>query len=297
MLVTLKDSKITAVIDSIGAQLVSLKDLTGTEYIWQRDSNFWGKCSPLLFPIVGNCRNNQARIEGQMWEIPKHGFCKEMDFSVTEQTDYSAVFEIRDSVNTKKMYPYSFRLSLSYRLEEGNLFMEYRVISTDERTLYYCLGAHPGFNCPMEEGAVFEDYDLVFEKEETISSMAYDRERLEFNPENRTLRLNQSKLLPLNYELFKADALYFNELESRKVSLINRNTGRGVEVSFPGFETVAFWTPSPGNPPFVCVEPWNGSGVYATEDDEFAHKNHVQMLEPGKERRHGLSIRILKESE
>lgn len=292
MHVTIRDSKATAVIDSIGAQLISLKDLSGTEYIWQRDPLFWKNCSPLLFPIVGNCRNNQVRIEGQVWEIPKHGFCREMDFAVTEQTESFAVFEIRDSSDTKKMYPYSFRLSLSYRIEGGRLSMEYRVINTDDRTISYCLGAHPGFNCPMEEGAVFEDYDLVFEKKETISSMAYDQERLEFNPENRTLRLNQSRILQLGYDLFKADAFYFNELESRKVSLVNRNTGRGVEVSFPDFETVAFWTPYPANPPFVCVEPWNGSAVYATEDDEFVHKNHVQMLESGKEKSYSLSIRL-----
>ncbi|WP_367569073.1 aldose 1-epimerase family protein [Lacrimispora sp.] len=295
MLVTLKDSQTAAVIDSMGAQLISLKDLTGTEYIWQRDPLFWKNCSPLLFPIVGNCRNNQVRIEGQVWEIPKHGFCREMDFAVTEQTEKSAVFEITDTESTKKMYPYSFRLSLSYRLEDGNLFMEYRVVNTGDRAMHYCLGAHPGFNCPVEEGAVFEDYDLVFEKEEIISSMAYDQERLEFNPENRTLRLSQNRILPLNYELFKADAFYFDELESRKVSLVNRNTGRGVEVSFPGFETVAFWTPYPGTPPFVCIEPWNGSAVYTTEDDEFTHKNHVQMLEPGKEKSHDLSIRLLQE--
>ncbi|MFT4107123.1 MAG: aldose 1-epimerase family protein [Lacrimispora sp.] len=295
MLVTIKDSKTTAVIDSMGAQLISLKDQAGTEYIWQRDPGFWKNCSPLLFPIVGNCRNNQVRIEGQVWEIPKHGFCKEMDFAVTEQTEHSAVFEIRDTQDTKKMYPYSFQLSLSYCLRDGELLMEYRIVNADDRTMHYCLGAHPGFNCPMEEGAVFEDYDLVFEKEETISSMAYEKEHLEFNPDNRTLRLEESRVLPLNYELFKEDAFYFDELESRKVSLVNRNTGRGVEVSFPGFETIAFWTPYPANPPFVCVEPWNGSAVYATEDDEFTNKNHVQTLEPGKEKSHGLSIIILKD--
>lgn len=293
MLVTLHDSKATAVIDSIGAQLISFKDSAGTEYIWQRDPQFWGKCSPLLFPIVGNCRNDRTRIEGQVWEIPKHGFCREMDFTVTHQSETSASFEIRDTDETKKIYPYSFRLSLSYTLTAGSLFMEYRVVNTDDRTIYYCLGAHPGFNCPMESEAAFEDYDLVFEKEETTSSMVYDCKNLEFNPANRISRLKESRTLSLNRELFKDDAVYFDDLQSRAVSIINRNTGRGVEVSFPGFETVAFWTPYPGDAPFVCVEPWNGSGIYATEDDEFIHKNHVQSLNPGNAKSYGLSIRVL----
>ncbi|ADL05599.1 aldose 1-epimerase family protein [Lacrimispora saccharolytica] len=295
MLVTLHDTKATAVIDSIGAQLLSFKDSAGTEYIWQRDPEFWSKCSPLLFPIVGNCRNNQTRLEGRTWEIPKHGFCREADFAVTQQAKTSAAFEIRDTEETKRFYPYSFRLSLSYTLIDGSLYMEYQVFNTEERTIYYCLGAHPGFNCPMENGASLEDYDLVFEKEETISSMVYDCKNLEFNPGNRISRLKESRILSLNRELFKDDAVYFDDLKSRAVSIINRNTGRGVEVSFPGFETVAFWSPYPGEAPFVCVEPWNGSAIYATEDDEFIHKNHVQTLKPGKAKSYGLSIKILNE--
>ncbi len=293
MLVTLHDSKATAVIDSIGAQLISFKDSSGTEYIWQRDPQFWNKCSPLLFPIVGNCRNNRTRMENQVWEIPKHGFCREMDFAVIHQTETSVSFEIHDTDDTKKIYPYSFCLNLSYTLLDGNLSMEYRVVNRDDKTIHYCLGAHPGFNCPMEAESVFEDYDLVFEKEETISSMVYDCRNLEFNPADRIERLKGDRILSLNRELFKDDAVYFDDLQSRTVSVVNRNTGRGVEVSFPGFETVAFWTPYPGEAPFICVEPWNGSGIYATEDDEFIHKNHVQSLASGKTKSYGLSIRVL----
>lgn len=293
MLITLKNSSITAIIDSVGAQLISLKDSKGTEYIWQRDPRFWNKCSPLLFPIVGNLRNNKTILEGEVWEISKHGFCRDMDFSVTEQGAHRAVFEIRDSDETKKFYPYSFRLSLAYTLEDGGLSMDYKVLNTDSRTMYYCIGAHPGFNCPLKEQETFEDYQLVFEKEETISSMVYDAGRLEFNPGNRINRLEKSRTLSLTHDLFKEDAIYFDSLESRKVSLVNKNTRNGVEVSFPGFETVAFWTPYPENAPFICVEPWNGSAVYSTEEDEFSRKNHVQTLNSGDFKNYELSIRIL----
>lgn len=295
MLITLKDAKTTAVIDSVGAQLISLKSSENTEYIWQRDPEFWDKCSPLLFPIVGNCRNNRVILEGEVWEIPKHGFCRNVDFTVTSQTEAGASFEIRDTKETKKLYPYSFCLSLTYKLQDGVLFMDYKVLNTDSRTMHYCLGAHPGFNCPLKEEEAFEDYELVFEKEETISSMKYDIKELAFNPEDRTVRLDKSRILPLTRDLFKDDAFYFDSLESRKVSIVNRNTGKGVEVAFPGFETVAFWTPYPAKAPFVCVEPWNGSAVYTTENDEFIHKNHVQTLSPGDHKSYGLSIRILGE--
>ena len=212
---------------------------------------------------------------------------------MTDRTDTGATFSIRDTAETKKVYPYSFQLSLTYTLTDGVLSMEYRVDNTDSRPIWYCLGAHPGFNCPAQEGFSFEDYALEFEEEETASSMVYDLKNLQFDPSRRLPLLNGSRRLPLTRELFKDDAIYFDDLKSRRVTLRNTVTGHGVEVAFPGFETVAFWTPYPANAPFLCIEPWNGSGVYATEDDEFAHKNHVQTLEVGECRRYGMTIRVI----
>ena len=293
MLITIQDKTASAVIDTTGAQLISLKDGAGKEYIWQRDPQYWSSCSPLLFPVVGNLRNNETIIEGRIWHIKKHGFCRTMDFDVTEQTEDSVTMEIHDTPETKELYPYSFRLSLTYAIKDGTLSIAYRTVNTDDRTIHYCIGAHPGFNCPLDDGASFTDYVLEFEKEETASSMVYDLEKLHFNPANRVARLDHEKRLPLTRELFKDDSVYFDQLESRKVSLIHKDTGHGIEVSFPGFDTVAFWTPYPAEAPFVCIEPWNGSGVYADEDDEFIHKNHVQTLEKGQEKTYGLSIRIV----
>lgn len=293
MLITISDSKATAVIDSIGAQLISYQDTAGKEYIWQRDPKFWNRCSPLLFPIVGNCRGNKTIIEGETYHIEKHGFCRDVDFKVTKQSETMVTFEITDTEETKAVYPYSFRLSLTYVMENGALSMEYRVTNTDDRTIYYCLGAHPGFNCPLEAGASFTDYVLEFEEEETADSMVYDLEHLQFDPSHRVPRLNGSRTLPLTRELFKDDAVYFDDLKSRRVSLVNSHTGHGIELAFPGFETVAFWTPYPAEAPFLCIEPWNGSGIYATEDDEFIHKNHVQKLKEGESKTYLLSIRIV----
>ena len=75
MIITICDSKTTASIDALGAQLISMKDASGKEYIWQRDPAVWARCSPLLFPSVGNCRNGKTLFDGVWYEMPKHGFC------------------------------------------------------------------------------------------------------------------------------------------------------------------------------------------------------------------------------
>ncbi len=282
-----------AAIDPVGAQLISLKDPSGKEYIWQRDPAFWSDCSPLLFPSVGNCRDGRTLFEGVWYDMKKHGFCREAEFEVAQRTDSSAVFRLTSNNDTRRSYPYDFSLSLAYRLTGGILSMDYIVENRGSSAMHYCLGSHPGFNCPLEDGESFNDYMLEFEKEEHTRSVVYDLENLEFDPKRQGLLLDHARTLPLSYDLFLQDAVFFEQIASRKVSLIHQRTRKGVEVSYPGFETVAFWTPLGKNAPFLCIEPWNGSAVWADEDDDFTHRRHVQVLEPGSVRCHHLEIRIL----
>lgn len=295
MIITLTDSKTSfcASVDSTGAQLISLKDAEGREYIWQRDPAVWSFCSPLLFPSVGNCREGRTRFDGRWYDMPKHGFCREADFNAEQTAPDSAVFRLASDDRTRRFYPYDFLLSLVYTLKDGILFMDYSVKNTGENRSCYCIGSHPGFICPLEEGERFEDYQLDFEHEEHTSSIVYNLDTLEFEPDVHGVVLEHTRTLPLSYELFKKDAIYFDQLSSRKVSVIHRNTRRGVQVSYPGFETVAFWTPWEKKAPFLCVEPWNGSAIRRGEDDDFINRRHVQVLEPGEEKSYHMEIKVL----
>lgn len=293
MIVTLKNQYFTAQVDSLGAQLISLKDSAGKEYIWQRDPAYWQNCSPLLFPIVGNCRNGKTLLEGNWYEIPKHGFCKVTDFSVNQASEGQAVFSICDSEATHTVYPYAFRLSLTYTLQEDGLHMDYQVANTDSKAIHYNIGAHPGFNCPLENGEKFEDYVLEFEQEETAASMVYDVKNLQFDVNWRKPMLENSRVIPLTYDLFRDDAIFFDQIRSRKVAIKNPATGKGVLVDYRDFETVAFWTAMPSKGPFLCVEPWNGSAIRSDEDDDFKNRHFLQTLEVGETKDYHLGIQIL----
>lgn len=293
MIITIQDEKNTAVIDSLGAQLISLKDGSQKEYIWQRDPDVWAKCSPLLFPSVGNSRNNQTIIEGTWYPMPKHGFCKDTDFDVITQDANHAVFQITSSETTKTMYPYEFKLTLSYTLNHGTLNMDYTVTNQDGREICYAIGAHPGFRCPLEEGAAFEDYILEFEHTEDAQQILYNPQQLQFERSRHKKILDNTNTIHLDYSLFLDDAIYIEELKSRKVSLLHTETRKGVEVAFPDFDTVAFWTPGGIHAPLICVEPWNGSAIFSDEDDEFKHKHHIQHLQPSEAKTYHMGIRMI----
>lgn len=293
MVIYKQNSDFSISVDTLGAQLLSLKDKTGREYLWQRDPAFWPRSSPILFPSIGVCRNNRTAFEGSWYPMPKHGFGRDEEFFVSSQTDESVTMELSWSQRTKTMYPYEFSLSLSYKLTERGLSVDYRVQNLQDKDMPYCLGAHPGFLCPLNPGERFEDYRLEFEYEETMASIPYNLETLELDVTRPGLFLNHSRVLPLSYDLFREDAVYFENPRSRKVALVHPQTRKGVEVRFPDFDGIAFWTPMEGGARLLCIEPWNGADIRSDEDDEFFHKHHIRLLSGFQPRTHHLEINIL----
>ena len=293
MILTLKDTKASASIDSLGAQLISYRDSAGQEYIWQRDPSYWANCSTILFPIVGGLKENHVRIGETFYTMPKHGFVKSSELEARQEEPDRAVFTLKDSEETRSMYPFPFLLTVTYTLKDGALTMICRVENTGSSPLPYFIGTHPGFVCPLLPGESFSDYVLEFDEDETEGYRAFDPEHQQFDMSRRLPFPGDGRRIALNYELFLSDAIWFDNPRSRKVRLLQPATGRGVEVGFADYATVAFWTAAEKQAPFLCIEPWNGSGPCSDEGTEFLGKNHLQTLQPGESREYAISIRYL----
>lgn len=293
MIITIKNNKVSAKIDTMGAQLISFKDEHDTEYIWQRDPAVWKNCSPILFPIVGNCRENQTVINGQTFKIPKHGLCKTTEFHLKQQSENSVSLNIAQADFQENCYPYPFHLTVHYTLQKQTLSFSLQVENPSSKPIYYCIGLHPGISCPLHEGESFEDYVLRFGKKQDFGYRRYDTEKLEFDMTREYPFPGDQTDIPLSHELFLHDAIWFDRPTSREVSLINPANGHGLTTFFEDFDTVAFWTGSSEGARFVCIEPWNGSAVCSNEDNDFHHKNHLQKLEPASSRTYAMQFCIL----
>lgn len=290
MVYELKSNSAIAKIDTIGAELISFQDVFGVQYMWQKDEKYWNKCSPVLFPIVGGLRNDKTIIEGKEYKIPKHGFCRTADFKVMFKGEDKLILNYCFNEETLAVYPYKFSLTLTYSLIDGNLEILYTVLNLDDKPMDYCLGAHPGFNVPIGEEGNFEDYCIEFNKKETVLSPVFDVQNLEVNVNNRIDLFGDDNKIMLKHSLFDNDAIIFDELNSDSIKLYSIKTGRGVQVDFTGFDSIAFWTPTGMSAPFLCVEPWNGMAVRSDEDDQFANKLGVQHLEINQQKKHTLLI-------
>lgn len=293
MNVTLHSGNYEVTINTMGAELKSFRTMDGKEFFWNSNPEFWMRSSPLLFPTIGNVRNGETYFDNVKYPMAKHGFCKDSEFTVTEQTDTSATFTLKASKETKASYPYEFELSLTYELKENNLKMTYVVDNHDEKDMPYHIGAHPGFMCPLEKEEKLTDYQLIFEKEENFTAIPYDLEQLCFSSEKRVTHGENGTILPLSAEMFDNDAVFFPHCNSHVVNLVHATKGHGVQVCYPEFHSIAFWTPIGGNAPFVCIEPWNGAAIYDDEDDNFIHKRDVEILAPAQSKIYHLEITLL----
>jgi galactose mutarotase-like enzyme len=266
---TIKNSILTAEIKHFGAELISLKTNLNKEYIWEGNPQFWGKHSPILFPIVGTLKNNSFHHNEIEYHLSRHGFARDMEFELINTTDNSAVFSIQSSEETLKVYPFEFELQLIYRLNGNNLSIEYKVINNGKTAMPFSIGAHPAFSLPNQ----FENYAIAFEKEEPLEYYLLEDDLIS----NKTKKLEvQNKQIPLTYELFKNDALVFKTLKSNSLTILE-NENPILRVHFEDFPSLGIWTKM--NAPFLCIEPWFGYSDTNENSGNLFEKEGIQILE------------------
>lgn len=273
---TLANEYITVVSKDKGAELCSIKSKSSNlEYLWQADPAFWNRHAPVLFPIVGRLRDDKTIIAGKEYSMTQHGFARDMIFEVVEHSSSTITYRITSSEETKKRYPYDFALYIGYMLRDNQVEVSYRVENKDKKNIFFSIGAHPGFNCPLEEGENFEDYYLEFDKEELISSfrlrngVVQERKELLFDTKVKNLKLSK--------DLFKEDAIMLEDTESAELSLKSGKTGRGITVNYKGFPYLGIWS-KPDGAPFVCIEPWFGIADFAGSSGIYEEKKGIMEL-------------------
>ncbi|RKS14551.1 aldose 1-epimerase family protein [Flavobacterium sp. 120] len=283
MTTLIKNSVLTAEIKHFGAELISLKTNLNKEYIWEGNPDFWGKHSPILFPIVGTLKNNSFHHNGMEYHLSRHGFARNMEFELTDATENSATFSIQSSDETLKVYPFEFELQLIYTLDKNNLFIAYKVINKGKSTMPFAIGAHPAFALPNQ----FENYAIAFEKEEPLEYYLLEDDLIS----NNTKQLEvHNKQIPLTYDLFENDALIFKTLQSDSLTILE-NENPILRVHFKDFPSLGIWTKM--NAPFLCIEPWFGYSDTNENSGNLLEKEGIQILKADETFHSKFSIEVL----
>ncbi|HAA8910639.1 TPA_asm: aldose 1-epimerase family protein [Listeria monocytogenes] len=277
-MIKLENEVLLVEMKTAGAELTRIfhKD-TGLEYLWNADSKFWGRHSPVLFPTVGRLVEDTYLVDGKPYHLGQHGFARDRDFQVIEQTEKSVRFELDADEDSLAVYPYKFKLSIIYTIEKNTVAVSYEVENTDNKRIYFSIGAHPAFNLPLTDGTTFEDYYLDFGTEENLETLCLEGPYR--SGEIKKVVDKPAQYLPLSYDLFKNDALIFEALKQKEMTIKSDKTPHFVKVSFPEFPFVGVWTAKPGTP-FLCIEPWYGIADGAGKSVELRDKAGIEHLEP-----------------
>ena len=275
---TLKNNQLAVKINPKGAELSSLFNIENqTEYLWNADPTFWGKSSPVLFPIVGALKNDIYRFEGKEYTLPRHGFARDREFIVEKSEENSITFLLTHDENTLKVYPFKFEFRLIYSLENNSLNVTYSVKNVGENKMYFSVGGHPAFAVPLAEDTAYDDYYLEFNKTENFKRWGLTANGLietqPFDFMKDTSQLNLTK------ELFYEDAIVFKNLESTSVILKSDKANRQLKLDFEDFPYIGIWAAKDAD--FVCIEPWRGIADSTNHNQELTEKEGIEGLDKG----------------
>ncbi|WP_130734547.1 aldose 1-epimerase family protein [Flavobacterium sp. J27] len=269
MIVTIKNKTISASIATKGAELLTLsKD--EKNYIWEVDTLYWNKTSPVLFPIVGRLKNDSYTYNNKVYTLSRHGFARDNTFSIVHQKEDEVVFSFTHNEETLKRYPFQFELQIGYLVTDIGLKVNYKVYNSNPFDLPFSIGAHPAFALPYP----IEEYDLQFNIEENLESHVLENDV--FSGKTKTIPSEKGNI-SLHYELFKEDALVFKNIKSSEVTLLHQKK-TVLKMNYKEFPYLGIWTKE--NAPFLCIEPWYGHADTINTNGNLITKAGIQLIKP-----------------
>lgn len=295
-MVTLSSGSLTASIDTLGAQLMSLR-LDEAEYLWQGDPTWWPRRAPILFPIVGVLKNGKAESAEGTITLARHGLARLNEFEIVEKNNSSVTLQLTSTEETRKSYPYDFELRLIFSVAGDTLTQTYEVTNPANVVLPFTLGAHPAFNIPIPgvEAASLDQYHLSFTRSWTSYGPSITDEGLcDYTIPQRLIV--DSDTLSLSWELIDREkTITLEDVPDRRITLTadveNASDSHGIQIDFEGFDYLGIWSAAP-TCPFVALEPWCGIADTVDCDDIFEHKPGIINLHPGQSIVKTLNIKV-----
>ncbi len=285
---TIQSGDLAATISPLGAELQSLRDSAGQEYLHD-GASFWSGRAPLLFPIVGAIKHDRYAVDGVTYELPKHGFARQSTFAVVETAPDRVLLRLEESEATRVQYPYRFRLDVAFALAGPKLTTTALVTNTDAQPIPVAFGFHPAFRWPLPGAGAKLDQVIDFAEGEPEPVSRIDAEGLIVRDIPSPVTGNR---LTLDDALFDDDALIFLKLRSRSLRYGPADgSSPSLKVDFASMPHLGIWT-KPGGAPFLCIEPWFGHASPSSFSGPLTEKPGSVNLIPGEARAFEMGVKL-----
>lgn len=279
---TLENEYLKVTVTTWGAQVKSVvRKSDGVEHIWQADKAVWGYHAPILFPHTGKVVDGKILAKGAEYESGQHGFARLMEHSLVLESPDRIILELRDSEETRKHFPYAFRLLSTFTLEGAALIHTLTVENHDDEAMPYGIGFHPAFTVPFDEHHTAADYELRFSEMESPLCVGCLPNGLVHG--NCYYLGSNIIAIPIDEKLFSRDSHCMVNLRSKTMGVYERGSGRGVVCTIENFPYTLIWS-KPGMPKFVCIEPWESLPSPEKGSSDWLQKPAAAILAPGQSR-------------
>ena len=278
MIYTIQNECLTVQAEDTGAQLASIRSAGGEEYLWQGDPAIWARRAPILFPLIGRLRTGAYWLDGVPYSISSHGFARDMPFALADRGADFLTFQLSDTPETRSVYPFSFSLSVTYRLEHNRLVKIHRVENRSDRDMLYEMGAHDGFRVP----GPMAGWTVRLPGLDRAALYGMDQE-LMITPKGAPVPLRAGGL-PLTPSTFGLDTMILDAPPQHQAVLTDPQGRPRVAVTAPDFPYLGIWTQDrPYDTGYVCIEPWSSLPDASFVGRELSDKAGVRRLSPGQE--------------
>ena len=277
---TLGNDILTIEVSEHGAELQSIRK-GSVEYLWQGNPEYWGRRSPVLFPIVGSVWEKRYRVAGKEYELGQHGFARDMDFKLVSQSETEVRYRLESTEETLAKYPYPFVLEIAYRLHGNKLDVIWDVTNPASEDLYFQIGAHPAFNYPDYSTESSERGFLSFGKTEGLECIRIKEKGCVAVDVKYPLEIPADGLLPIASDTFDAiDTIMLQDSQIDQVAMYRADRTPWLKMTFDA-PVVGIWSPPGKVAPFICLEPWYGRCDRAGYEGDYTEKDWVNRLSPG----------------
>ena len=275
----LSNDILTVEVSAHGAELQSIRK-GDVEYLWQGDPAFWGRHSPILFPIVGSVWESRYRVGGKEYQLGQHGFARDMDFTMVSSSQTEVRYRLESSEDTLAKYPYPFVLEIAYRLHGSSLDVVWEVMNPSDGDTYFQIGAHPAFFYP--------DYDpeksgrgfFTFDRNEGLECIRIKEKGCVDAETKWPLEMTEGRL-KLEKDTFDAiDTIMLQDSQIKRVNMFREDGTPWLSLSFDAPVT-GIWSPPGKVAPFICIEPWYGRCDRVGYEGDYSEKDWMNRLSPG----------------
>lgn len=252
---TIANKHITVTVSQFGAELRKIKGADGTEFLWQGDPGIWKGRAPNLFPYIARLTNGEYSFKGKTYRLPIHGFAPTAEFKMTSMDEGKMIFALTSDSQTLKHYPFEFLFEIMYEIHENTLALTYTIENLGEDIMYFGIGAHPGFNVPINTSEHFEDYYLDFTEPCSPIRIGFSEDCF-LNGNDKPFPLHEGQMLALSHNIFDNDAIVLKDTP-KIVMLKSKHGRRYICIHYPDMKYLGLWHAPHKAASYICIEPWS----------------------------------------